>query len=584
VRPIYVCSLLFGSALAGWAATQNYYSGTNVTGQLVLVRTVDAMAKAQNMTLSSMRFRLNRPTPEFRPLVRLKPPLGALALPGMRALGASAASAALTYSLTVEPAANGGFEGLTHYDQRMANGENQFSVEPPNASIATGGGYVLQGVNNAVQVYTTAGVPLLPRVLTSNELFGLGPAIDRVTGVYGVYPTDMRVFYDHSLSRWFVLQRAQENDAAGNWLPKSRLFLAVSQTADPTRTYNIYEMNTTELGHPGCPCLLDFPQVGADQYGFYISGNQYSTATETFQDAAILAISKSSLLTQSVAPVAFRFVIPSSQGHEFSIQPATTPPGSSYFLANGGLEFFLSNNANYAFDDKFSVWAMYNTASLGTGNPNLFLTRLAVPGVSYTYPNTATQRPGPNPYGSSLFPPRGVPFIEGGDPRLMSLTYAGGRLYTAFSTRVTDSQGGIQVGVGYLVLSPTFRGGLLSAPVLKSGYLAANGNHLLRPAIAATARGQIVISSTLTGPGYYPSAVYAPFSLSTPPSVLKVAGAGALPEDGFTGYEGYPARWGDYSTSISLQDGSFWIAAEYIPNLPRTEYANWGTRVVRYVP
>lgn len=584
MRPIYFCFLLFSPVLNGWAATQDYYSGANVTGQLVLVRTVDAMSQAQKVPLSSMGFRLMRATPEFRPLVRLKSPLGALALPATRGLGVSSAVAAPTYSLPVGPAAAAGFDGITHYDQRMANGGNQFSVEPPNPSIAAGGGYILEGVNNAVQVYTTAGVPLLPRVLTSNELFGLAPAIDRVTGVNGFYPTDMRVFFDQTINRWFVLQRAQENDADGYLLHKSRLFLAVSQTADPTHTYNIYEMVTTEIGHPGCPCVLDFPQVGADQYGFYISGNQYSTATETFLDAAILAVSKSSLASNSVAPVAFRFVIPASLGHEFSIQPATTPPGASFFLANGGLEFFLSNNATYAFDDKFSIWAMYNTASLGTGNPNLFLTRLSVPGVSYTYPNSATQRPGPNPYGSSLFPPRGVPYIEGGDPRVMSLSYAGGRLYSAISTRVTNSQGGLQVGVAYMVLSPTFRGGLLAAPVLRSGYLSVEGNHLLRPAIGANARGLAVISSTLVGPDHYPSAVYTPFNLSTPPSALKVAAFGSAPEDGWTGYEGYPARWGDFSTSISVQGGSFWIAAEYIPNLPRTEFANWGTRVVRYVP
>ena len=89
------------------------------------------------------------------------------------------------------------FDGLTHANQRLANGGNQFSVEPPSPSLA-------------VQVYSTAGVALLPAAVSSNQLFALTPAINRSTGVNGVFPTDMRVFYDQGISRWFVLQRAQE--------------------------------------------------------------------------------------------------------------------------------------------------------------------------------------------------------------------------------------------------------------------------------------------------------------------------------------------------------------------------------------
>jgi hypothetical protein len=40
-------------------------------------------------------------------------------------------------------------------------------------------------------------------------------------------------------------------------------------------------------------------------------------------------------------------------------------------------------------------------------------------------------------------------------------------------------------------------------------------------------------------------------------------------------------RWGDYSAARADARGRIWMATEYIPNLPRTERANWGTFVAR---
>ena len=131
--------------------------------------------------------------------------------------------------------------------------------------------------------------------ITSNQLFGLPPAIDRSTGIYGPYPTDMRVYFDQSISRWFVLQRSQDNDQWGNNLSSSHIYLAVSQTSDPTAGWNNYVMDTTNSQNPGCPCLLDYPQIGSDQYGFYISANEYDTTYLGLVDVAILAISKTAL-------------------------------------------------------------------------------------------------------------------------------------------------------------------------------------------------------------------------------------------------------------------------------------------------
>jgi hypothetical protein len=160
--------------------------------------------------------------------------------------------------------------------------------------------------------------------VSSNQWFGLGPAINYQTVVSGVHPqgvylTDMRVYYDTGINRWMVVQRSLDEDIFGNPLNSSHLYLAVSQTADPTANYNIYVMNTTNGSHPGCPCIDDYPQIGADQYGFHIAWNEFNTSSEQFVDAAILTISKASLASGASVPTA----VPAAIRYRLRIRDST---------------------------------------------------------------------------------------------------------------------------------------------------------------------------------------------------------------------------------------------------------------------
>jgi hypothetical protein len=521
-----------------------------------------------------------------------------LASPGLSSANASSAHA---QSLAAGPAAGGiGFNGLTHSDQRLADSGNQFSLEPPNPSIAVANGYILEGVNNAVRVFSTFGAPLIPTI-SANQVFGLGPTIDRTRtpNVHGVFTTDMRVFFDQDTSRWFVLQRSQDVDSAGNLLSDSHIYLAVSQTADPTGTYNIYVMDTARAGDPlsGCPCLGDYPQIGSDRYGLYISANEYSIIdpnNPSFNGAVILAISKADLAAGIAAPKASRFIVPYFTGYEFTIQPATTPPGASPFLASGGVEFFVSSYA-VGFDNNLALWALSNTASLQTASPTMLLTRTTVSTLSHVHPpGGVVQRSGTLTLGSAL------ELIDAGyfsDSRVLSTSYSGGRLFVTLASTVVDANNNQVAGGLYVVFAPTFRNGVLSAtPPVKQGYLAATNNHILRPAISVNAQGRGAIAFTLVGPDYYPTAAFVSIDINTPapPSAIQIAGAGMFPEDGFSGYGPLPAcptcsgngiaRWGDYSTAVTSTDGSIWLVSEYIPNLPRTPLANWGTFISQFLP
>jgi len=565
------------------AQAQNHYSGTNVTGQLTFSGSVNLTKLAQTVQSSGVAVD-HTEVPPFSNK-RLHPPISS---------SLSTQTSPTMQSLPVNVSSSLGFNGLSHYDQRQASGGNQFSTEPATPGVAVANGFVLEGVDNAVQVYTTSGTPLLASVVTSNQLFGLPLAINRSTGVRGAFPTDMRVFYDPDINRFLVLQWVQANDASGNPLGSSREWIAVSQTGDPTAGYNIYSMDTTDSGIFGCPCIPDYPQIGADKYGFYISSNEFGIFTGSFVRSSIVAINKAAFVTNSQnasnppPPAMYRFVVYLGAGYEFAIQPATTPPGASYFLASGGLEYFVSSLSNSSIGSNLAIWAMTNTSSLTTSTPSPVLTQITVPTLTYVVPNPASQKSGSLPYGSTFVPPASLAFLDGGDTRVLSLSYAGGRLYATLATQVTDENGKILVGGAYFIFSPSLRGTTLSAPLVRQGYLLVKNNYLLRSAIAVNPQGQGAVVFTLVGPDYYPSAAFVPISTFSTGSAIQLAGAGAFPEDGFTGYPGsltYPvARWGDDSVAVASSDGSIWMVTEYIPNAVRTQLANWGTFLTRYIP
>lgn len=600
-RSLFVGTSIF-IVLSSLARGQTTYTGSNATGLLTLSGTVDVMQRSQVDAASNVQalgarhallrslgaFALDNFSQEFPkhlPVHAHAPSREMFGARRLQMLGSQAQLNALPVSLNVVSGGGFSFNGLTQSDQRNANQGNQFTIEPPNPSIAVGNGYVLEGVNNAIQVYDAAGHALLPAVLATNELFNLAPAYDRDTGFYGPFPTDMRVFYDPDIHRWFVLQRAQDEDVFGDNLATSHLYLAVSQTPNPTGVFNIYTADTTDLPNANCPCVLDYPQIGADSNGFYISGNEMNSNSQVFVNVALLAISKGSLQSGAELPTTFRFVLPFNTGYEFAIQPATTPPGASYFVANGGLEYLASTTAGSDTGNTLAIWALINTKSLASASPNLTLMQTAVSIFSYSTPNVISQRDGPLPYGSSLDPPGPLANIDGGDTRVLSLTYAGGRLYTTFSTSVLDQDNNNVVGGALVVLSPTLRGSVLRASVLNESQLVVKGNNLLRPSVAVNPHGIGTVSATLVGPAWYPSAVFIPMSTFATAPTAYVAAAGTAPEDGFTGYTGGfetgTARWGDYSTAVAAADGTVWSVTEYIGDLPRTAGANWDTSVVQ---
>jgi hypothetical protein len=518
-----------------------------------------------------------------------------------------------TTGSAVTDASAPGFDGLNHADQRLAGTGNyagkQFSLVPPDQALCVGNGFVLESVNTAVRAYHTDGTAA-SGTIAINQFFGLAPEIDRVHLVYGDFTSDPKCYYDAPTGRWFLtVLQADVNPANGNFTGPTHVEVAVSQTNDPTGSWNLFSIETTDgdgslPGHPNCPCLGDQPLIGADANGFYISTNEYPQFSAGFNGAQIYAISKSAI--EAAASGSSLNVLhinagaqptPDVGGVWYSVQPATAP-GAGYESANNGTEYFMSSLqfGPGALDNRIAVWALTNTAALNTATlTDATLSHVVIDSEVYGQPPDSAQKSGPLFLASNMAALEGIKtpptekleFLAGNDDRMNQVVFAAGKLWSGVNT-VVSGNGPTRVGIAYFIVTPSDPSGTLSAAMAKQGYVALTQDDVLFPSIGVNASGKGVMTFTVAGSDYYPSAGYAKIDATNGAGAVHIAAAGAGSDDSFGGYTAFGGtgtdRWGDYSAAVADASGNVWFACEYIPGDPRTVLANWGTFVGHVTP
>ena len=518
-----------------------------------------------------------------------------------------------------------GFNGISHYDQRNAGTgiyiNTQFSLEPPDQGLCAGNGFVVEAVNNAVAVYNNRG-KVVAGVEPLSQFFGVAPEIVRSSGLYGPFLSDPKCLYDTSTHHWFLTELYISTDpATGANIAPSYTYVAVSKTSNPTGSWTVMNFNTTDDGtngtpaHTGCPCFGDQPLIGADRNGFYVSTNEFAISGPAFNGDQLYAISKKKLIAAAThtmgGPVTFAHINAADYlapygGLAYSVQPATTPPGAGNDEDTRnqprfrGIEYFLSALQFGAppyqvLDNRIATWALTNTEALNSSSltPDIALHVTVIGTETYGQPNPAAQKPGPTPLRDALAagtPPVVNPLekLNTNDDRMNQVVFAKDSLWGAVNTIIGD---GSRTGIAYFRIRPEWSPkGNFGADLENQGYVAVNNASVIFPSISVNAHGQGAMVFTLVGPTYYPSSAYIRIGTEGVTGSIHIAGAGAAPEDGFSGYAPYAptsigvARWGDYSAATALEDGSIWTASEYIPAGPRTLLANWGTFVSHIIP
>jgi len=551
------------------------------------------------------------------------------------------------------PQFNTGFEGLNLFQQRYARGGNQFTVEPPDQGMCVGNGYVLEAVNDVLNVYNTSGQSVLPdntstnivsgfptdvnHAVDLNSFYGYAPAINRTTGVRAQFVTDPSCLYDATTQRFFVVVLTLETRSNGSFTGKNHLDIAVSNTYNPTGAWAIYRVPVQDDGTDGTPdhgcalnndgtghgpCLGDYPHIGADANGFYVTTNEYAFFPNfVYMGAQIYAFSKAALASgaASVAMTQFDTRHSGVGGHPgFTVWPSQSPGSNQFNTGAGGTEYFLSSdagdeaqcdsgtvcNGGSGTSTDLLVWSLTNTSSLNTASPSLNLSNKVLTVAQYGIP-PRQQQPG-----SGTPPTTDVPqgycindtttptiagtgcwrLLFGGQPahnevisrpdsndtRMQQVMYANGKLWGSLDTALNPDGGAQRAGIAWYIVNPT------TPKVVMQGYLGAAGHDFTYPAIGVTASGRGVMAFTDTGDTTNPSAAFAPIDaiVGVGPWNVVNGGQGATQDDGFTSYKsqvGSPprTRWGDYGAA-AVDGNSVWIASEYIAHA--CDYTTWGGR------
>ena len=302
------------------------------------------------------------------------------------------------------------FPGLNHRDNRLANGGNQFSSEPPDQALCVGPGHILEGVNTVFRVYDKSG-GAASRVISYNEFFGYSPAIVRSSPpVFGAFLTDPVCHFDSDTGRFYMVVLTIDQDPAnGNFTGKNRLDVAVSKTSDPTGSWFRYKLPVQNDGTEGTPdhrcapdpdatpgrtnpaaCIGDYPHIGFDKYGAWVTTNEYSffgdarsTSGSLYNGSQIYGISKRSLANGTPGALVTFEGPHLGPFQSFTVWPAISPAGKAK-----GTEFFLSSTlgdgsetGNFApTENRIGVWAATNTRSLETASPNVKLINKLISG------------------------------------------------------------------------------------------------------------------------------------------------------------------------------------------------------------
>ena len=522
---------------------------------------------------------------------------------------------------------NRSFKGLDAFDQRYANNGNQFSLEPPDQGLCASAGFEVETVNDVVRVYRPSG-SAGTAVTDLNTFLGYPAAINRTTGAYGPFVTDPSCIFDAGTHRFFVVALTFDVDpATGAFLGSNHLDVAVTATADPRGAWNIFRLPVQNDGtqgtphHKDCPCIGDYPHIGADRNGIYLTTNEYPFSDaggvfgNNYNGAQIYLLDKAALASgaRTVRVAGFANTrVPHAGGvvPGFTVWPASVP-GTAYADANGGTEYFLSSIAalnDNGRADAIAVWRIRNSSSIRTTHPTPMLGRSLIPSERYVVPPLSTQKAGPTPLADCLSvqcipglgpSPAAEGTLDSNDSRMQQVYYSGGHLYAALDTAV-EVGGRLQAGIAWFVVDPGAYPA--AATVAKQGYLGVAGNNLTYPAIAVTSSGRGAMAFTLSGQDFYPSAAYATVAGELVQPEVRVASAGLGPQDGFSEY-GFGdagvirARWGDYGAAAVVGD-HVWLASEYIgqrcnfaqyqqdPTCGSTRgvLINWGTRISEVTP
>ena len=270
-------------------------------------------------------------------------------------------------------------------------------VAPPDCVLAVGRDQVVSLINLQIAMYDKAG-HLVQGPLGLASFFGIPAA-------FGVF--DPLAVYDPFAGRFIVSVLADRGATQD-----SRLYVAFSQTGDPTGLWNRYWIDA-DAGQAGN--WADYSSVGLDRFAVYFTANMFVRGGG-YANVTVFAYSKDD--GEAGLPLRNTHLIDvrtEANGSPYRLRPAYVPeavPGDEYYFAH----------TDSSFGDRVNLWRLTGDRF---GSPVLAASSVTLPGTFLT-PGKARQ-------------PASTKKIDTLGSNLWNVWYRGGKLFTAQA--VSGSQG-----------------------------------------------------------------------------------------------------------------------------------------------
>lgn len=403
------------------------------------------------------------------------------------------------------PSPNLDFQGLN---------DANFSI-PPDTHGAIGPNHIMTALNTQVRIQNKTGA--------TTSTVSLNSFFSSVGGGGGTF--DPRVLYDPNQNRWICVAVDDSFSAT------SKVLIAVSQTNDPTGTWNFYGYDHDAANLE----WADYPMVGFNKNWIAVSINDFTNAGGAFNGANCYIFDKSTLYAGAVSPTVLKHDIVGFGGVH---QPAET--------------YDNTTNTLYV----IQVWSntsgqlrIYNIT--GTAAAPVFTATALFPSTTGWSNSTAAA---PQSGGGGIT-------ITNNDTRMQRVVHRNGSIWgahTIFLPTATPTRAAVQ----WWQFNPT------NGTVNQAGRIddSTATNFYAFPSIAVNAPGQALIGYSAFSGSTFASAAY---------SYRGITDATATTRDplryknGLACYRktfGGPLnRWGDYSNTLvdPVDDTTFWTLQEY---------------------
>lgn len=406
---------------------------------------------------------------------------------------------------------------------------------PPDPEIAVGEDHLVAVVNVSMEIYDKSGNTLAGPIYFRNLFAG-------VPGCAGRY-FDPSVVYDEKAKRFVVGVDAVFGAA---------FCVAASATSDPTGTWYRYGFQTI----PDANTFFDQPHLGVGRDAIYMGGNNFVGPDGDFE-SRLWALHKDDLYSGAPLRVVSR---PLGFNVEFTPRPVNLSGVVENRWPRSGPHYILTDDRYNG--STYAIWSWSDPFAADGGDliKRGVVDLAAVTGVPAAFaPNV---------------PQLGGQEVFANDWRVQDGEMRNGDVW--FSTNIACNPGSGTVGCARWARVDPRKPKLLDA-----GVVASDGMHRSYSSVAVDACGNMAIGYTLSAADrWHGIAVTGRRAHDHRGTVVpeQEVIAGQAP---YTGFEGDPARWGDYTKmAIDPNGRDFYYLGQYTKDI-NFPGANFGTYIAK---